>query len=323
MTAFTGGGKTTTMAITTTTLIPSTTAPRPPASVSNNKMKKMTNKELQRKIDGSIRLLQAIQKSHPDDTIEIAYSGGKDSDVILQLAKEAGINYRAIYKNTTIDPQGTLKHVRDMGVEVLQPKQSFFQLIEQKGLPSRFHIFCCQELKEYKVLDVVVMGVRKAESTKRAMRYQEPTECRYYGSKKNHVEAVYPILEWSNYDVRTFIQDRGITLAPVYYDNDGSLCVERRLGCVGCPLASKEKRLSELKQYPSIVRAYAKSLHKFRQTHDTQSIRLFRDEYEQLVRDLFFDKQEEFDKAVNGGMFGDTERVDCKKFLENYFNIKF
>lgn len=39
----------------------------------------MTNKELQRKIDGSIRLLQAIQKSHPDDTIEIAYSGGKES----------------------------------------------------------------------------------------------------------------------------------------------------------------------------------------------------------------------------------------------------
>lgn len=52
--------------------------------------------ELQRKIDGSIRLLQAIQKAHPDDTIEVAYSGGKDSDVILQLAKEAGINFRAM-----------------------------------------------------------------------------------------------------------------------------------------------------------------------------------------------------------------------------------
>ena len=52
--------------------------------------------ELQRKIDGSIRLLQAIQKAHPNDTIEVAYSGGKDSDVILQLAKEAGINFRAM-----------------------------------------------------------------------------------------------------------------------------------------------------------------------------------------------------------------------------------
>lgn len=57
---------------------------------------------LQRRIDGSIRLLRSIQAAHPNEPIEIAYSGGKDSDVILQLAKEAGINYRAIYKNTTM-----------------------------------------------------------------------------------------------------------------------------------------------------------------------------------------------------------------------------
>ncbi len=276
--------------------------------------------ELQRKVDSSIRLLRTIQAAHPDDVIEIAYSGGKDSDVILQLAKEAGINYRAIYKNTTIDPRGTLQHVRDMGVEVLQPKQSFSKLVEQKGLPGRVRRFCCEQLKEYKVLDVVVMGVRRAESAKRAERYKEPTECRYYGSKKIHAEAVYPILEWSKNDVREFIQDRGITLAPVYYDEKGDLHVERRLGCIGCPLKSRKQRLADLQQYPSIVRAYARVLGKYHQTHDIQ---LFRDEYEQLVRDLFFDRQEEFDKAVNGGMFGDTERVDCKKFLENKFNVKF
>ena len=78
--------------------------------------------------------------------------------------------------------------------------------------------------------------------------------------------------------------------------------------------------MQDLQQYPSIVRAYARALGKYRQTHDCK---LFRDEYEQLVRDLFFDKQEDFDKAVNGGMFGNTERVDCKKFLENKFNVKF
>lgn len=276
--------------------------------------------DLQRKIDSSIRILRTIQAAHPDDVIEIAYSGGKDSDVILQLAKEAGINYRAIYKNTTIDPRGTLNHVRDMGVEVLQPKQSFFKLVEQKGMPGRIRRFCCEQLKEYKVLDVSVIGVRRAESTKRAKRYIEPTQCRFYGCKKNHVEAVYPILEWSNDDVRDFILDRGITLAPVYYDENGDLHTERRLGCVGCPLKSRKKRLEDLLQYPSIVRAYARALRKYRQTHDCKR---FRDEYEQLVRDLFFDKQDEFYKAVNGGMFGDTERVDCKNFLENYFNIKF
>ena len=59
----------------------------------------MITSSLQKKIDQSIRLLQQVQNAHPDEVIEIAYSGGKDSDVILQLAKEAGIRYEAIYKN--------------------------------------------------------------------------------------------------------------------------------------------------------------------------------------------------------------------------------
>lgn len=103
----------------------------------------MITEELQRKIDGSIKLLRTIQKAHEGEQIEIAYSGGKDSDVILQLAKEAGINYRAIYKNTTIDPPGTIAHVRAMGVEIMQPKRSFFEIIKAKGFPNRFRRFCC------------------------------------------------------------------------------------------------------------------------------------------------------------------------------------
>ena len=66
--------------------------------------------ELQKKVDRAVKLIQAAgkvaeQHGHP---LEICYSGGKDSDVILELAKMAGIKYRAIYKNTTIDPPGTI-----------------------------------------------------------------------------------------------------------------------------------------------------------------------------------------------------------------------
>lgn len=257
--------------------------------------------------------------------IEIAYSGGKYSDIILQLAKEAGINYRAIYKNTTIDPSGTIAHVRAMGVEVRQPTRSFFQLVQEKGLPNRHTRFCCQVLKEYKILDVCIVGVRIAESTKRAERYTEPTKCRFYCSKKNHVEQVYPILEWSNDDVRDFILDRGITLAPLYY-TDGELHTERRLGCIGCPLASKGNRLAELRQYPNIVKAYARALQRYLDTHpNCKAVAKwgYRNAYEQLVRDLFYDSQEEYSVAVSGGMFGADQALDCKNFLENYFNIKF
>lgn len=183
----------------------------------------MINEQLQKKIDQSIRLLQSVQKRY-DGKIELAYSGGKDSDVILQLAKEAGIRYRAIYKNTTIDPPGTIAHVKEMGVEIIRPKENFFQIIAKKGYPSRFFRFCCEALKEYKVLDKAVIGVRKAESRKRKEKYNEPTMCRYFGAKKeeNHVELIYPILEWTDKDVRDFILDRGLKLAPLYYDTGGA-----------------------------------------------------------------------------------------------------
>lgn len=72
----------------------------------------MITPELQKKIDRAIKLLQSVANGY-DGEIEVAYSGGKDSDVILQLAKESGIRYRAIYKNTTIDPPGTVKHCKD------------------------------------------------------------------------------------------------------------------------------------------------------------------------------------------------------------------
>ena len=183
----------------------------------------MINEQLQKKIDRSIRLLQSVQKRY-DGEIEVAYSGGKDSDVILQLAKEAGIKYRAIHKSTTIDPPGTIAHVKEMGVEILRPKISFFDLVAKKGLPSRFYRFCCEQLKEYKVCNKAIIGVRKAESSKRAAIYKEPTECRYYGEKKeeNHVEAIYPILEWTDEDVRNFIIDRKLKLAPIYYNSGGA-----------------------------------------------------------------------------------------------------
>lgn len=129
--------------------------------------------ELQKKVDFAIKLLRSIPTD--DGPVEISYSGGKDSDVILELAKMAGIKYRAIYKNTTIDPPGTAKHCKENGAEVLRPKATFFQLIQKNGLPWRNARFCCKYLKEYKVLDRAVQGIRRNESFKRAERYKEPT----------------------------------------------------------------------------------------------------------------------------------------------------
>lgn len=274
------------------------------------------NENLQKKINAAIRLLKLYD--NPDEPMEIAYSGGKDSDVILELAKEANINFRAIYRNTTIDPPGTIKHVKAMGVEILQPKKTFFQLIEENGLPNRFMRFCCRFLKEYKVLDKCVMGVRKAESRARDERYKEPSECKFYGSKKDYVEVIYPILEWSDKDVSEFLQNRKIQCAPVYYDEQGNFHIERRLGCIACPLASKGKRIEQFKKYPGILRQYIIRLRKFRDTHsNAKACTYFANEYEQMYFDIYCKSKPEFEEA-RGGIFG---KPDFKGYLENKFDI--
>ena len=189
--------------------------------------------ELSKKVSDAIKIMQMYKG---DDPIELSYSGGKDSDVILALAKEAGIPFRAIYKNTTIDPPYTIKHCKDNGVEVLAPKESFFSIIRRKGFPTRRARFCCEVLKEYKVLDNAIQGIRRCESTARNKRYKEPIICRMY-NKKDHVNVFLPILDWSDKDVADFINAHQIKCHPLYYQN-GAFDVRRRLGCIGCPMAS-------------------------------------------------------------------------------------
>ena len=103
--------------------------------------------ELETKVKQALKLLQSCSRS-AGKPLEIAYSGGKDSDVILELAKMAGISYRAIYKNTTIDPPGTIKHVKENGVEIRRPAKHFFQLMAEHGYPNKNYRFCCNILKE-------------------------------------------------------------------------------------------------------------------------------------------------------------------------------
>lgn len=272
--------------------------------------------ELQKKVDQAVKLIRLAGAD--GETVEVAYSGGKDSDVILELTRMAGINYRAIYKNTTIDPPETIKHVKGKGVEVRNAEQTFFDLVAKKGWPSRFVRFCCSELKEYKVLDRSIMGVRKAESVARMKRYDEPTKCLTYGSKKEYVEAFYPILEWSDQDVADFIKDRGIECHPLYYDEQGNFHVERRLGCLCCPLVYRKKRVEEFKKYPRMIVLYLRAGQKFRDTHpDAAFTKYYNNIYDAFVRFLFYDTDNDFKQSRNG-LF---EPIDCKTFLERYFNI--
>ena len=279
----------------------------------------MITEQLQKKIDRAVKLLQSVANGY-DGEIEVAYSGGKDSDVILQLAKEAGIKYRAIYKNTTIDPPGTIAHVKAMGVEVMQPEKSFFQWVHKKGWPMRIGRFCCQKLKEYKTpnMEKCIIGVRKSESRARDERYKEPTQC--MGTKKSPYEAIYPLLDWTDDDVLQFIIDRNIKCAPIYYDEQGTFHVERRLGCMCCPLIYHKKRIEEFKRYPRMVKAYLRAGQKFRDLHpDLKRTTDNADVYEWFVREVWYETDAKWNKHRDSWrLFG---KPDYKAFLEEQFGI--
>lgn len=272
--------------------------------------------KLQKKVDFAIRLLRTMSEAYDHKVIEVAYSGGKDSDVILELVKMAGIPYRAIYKNTTIDPPGTIKHVEEMGVEIVRPKKTFFQLVAERGFPSRWARFCCSELKEYKILDKVIMGVRKEESLKRAKLYHEPTECRVYRSG-GRIEAIYPILEWTLADVQEFVEERQLKLAPVYYREDGSIDFTRRLGCMACPLATHKHRIEEFMNHPLLLRAYLRNGKKWWDAKPRAGHKYCSDVYEYFACKLFADGIST--RVLNKeAMF----KTDYKKALEDYFHVK-
>ncbi|MBQ2438033.1 MAG: phosphoadenosine phosphosulfate reductase family protein, partial [Clostridia bacterium] len=270
-----------------------------------------------RKIDFAIKLLREIPQDGP---IEISYSGGKDSDVILRLAQMAGIPHEAIYKQTSIDPPGTTAHAKAMGATIIRPAKTFLQIVRENSYPTRFSRFCCKYLKEYPIHARAVQGIRREESTARSKRYKEPEDCRLYpGGEK--VRRYLPILEWTTEDVARFIQEQGIKCAPVYYDEAGTFHPERRLGCIGCPLAADNGRGDFLK-YPKLMKQVCIAADDYLKTHpNTKAAQCFNDGYELVMRRLFFKNLSDYNMVMDGGLFPEA-RPNAREYLSNYFNIE-
>lgn len=272
--------------------------------------------DYEKKVSSAIKLLQSIPQDGP---IEVCYSTGKDSDVILELAKMAGIPFVAIYKNTTCDYPGSIQHAREMGAEIRNPEKNFLRIIEEKGWPSRWTRFCCSVLKEYKIHDRAIVGVRRSESTNRAKRYHEPEICRVY-NKKEKSRQYLPLLEWTDADVERFIKERGLKCHPHYYDADGKFHVERRVGCIGCPMQSDNGR-SAYKEFPMVLRARVRAFKKWWDSHPDSKTRVYFDNiYDALYMKLFCKNLAEFNTAITPPLFSEYQ-LDTKKYLEEYFGI--
>lgn len=217
----------------------------------------------------------------------ITYSGGKDSDVMLHLAEKSGIPFEVLHSLTTADAPETVRHVYDTfrrleckGIKCdvdkhVQPDGSrvtMWNLIQKKLMPpTRLMRYCCTALKEGGGKErFIATGVRWAESTARKRRgglevLTSKPQSKLILSNDNDEDrrlfetcqlkgkrVVNPIVDWQTADIWDYVGAEKISMNPLYCEG---FC---RVGCVGCPVASKT-RIMEFSRYPRIKAAYIRA----------------------------------------------------------------
>lgn len=260
------------------------------------------SKELQQKISTAYERFRWAAKEAErlfDMPLVVQYSGGKDSDVILQLAKESGVTFRVRHNLTTADPPDNVYYIRrvfarlrEEGIDcrINVPKRSLWRIMrETLVIPSRIMRVCCGELKERRMPDApyIVTGVRWAESVWRrkksgiAMVYtaSAPPQPRL-ATRGEQAAAQAGLLTTDDASSRRLFEQcamRGVrVLNPIidWSDEDvwdylHSRGIEgnplykegwTRIGCVGCPLAGRKAREQHFARYPKLYKAWAESI---------------------------------------------------------------
>lgn len=138
--------------------------------------------DLEQKAIERLKMASETSLTHYEKPLMITYSGGKDSDVLLELALRAEIPIEVIHNHTTADAPQTVQYVRNklhelelrgIQVSVSYPtykgrRESIWSLIPVAGAPSIFSRWCCEICKEQSGDGrAIATGVRWAESARR------------------------------------------------------------------------------------------------------------------------------------------------------------
>lgn len=235
-----------------------------------------------------IRNAESLALRMDERGFHVAFSGGKDSQVLLALVEMSGVKYHAEMQVTSVDFPNLMRFVRKHypQVKLNLPKRNMRELILDKGiLPTRCARFCCSELKEQAGVGCCTcIGIRKAESAKRAKRHSvevfgqrvgydivgcELHEQSNWGGQLFDNEQsvnvycvggkdkviISPIFEWTDNDVWEFIHEHKLPYCDLY---DKGF---HRIGCLFCPMASPREKARELQMFPKFAeRVYIRAI---------------------------------------------------------------
>lgn len=201
--------------------------------------------------------------------IGVGFSGGKDSLVVYDLCKRAGIDCK-FYFNHALEDLTTLRYIRENFPDVIWRRtgKGFFEYLA-KGkamLPTITLAWCCETYKHpsKSVDDASIVGVRASESIKRAnrkvlelknktfMKRNKATIDEYFEDKCQGTGAsnkiqLKPIVDWTDNEVWEYIRKYNLPTNPLYSEGFN------RVGCIICPKANFTHNYGMLMRYPKLV----------------------------------------------------------------------
>jgi len=199
--------------------------------------------------------LARLKEFEPPEGYYLAFSGGKDSIVIYDLAVQAGVKFDAHYSQGGIDPPELVSFIRKNypTIHFERPEMSIWKGIEHKGMPRRQARWCCELIKEKNGSGrKVITGIRWQESPRRKSRRMVEV-CRTDATKV----FVNPIIDWTSKEVWEYIRAEKLPYCSLY--DEGF----KRLGCVLCPMESARQTQIALKRFPKLAEAWRRACFRY------------------------------------------------------------